>query len=323
MHETPRDKRHLKEGSTSPEVTRYHVAAELYGDLLKGLHPFLNPTLYNHLQTLHGYHKELLIERYLPKEVQELITTLPYVVESCYFHPGIAVRSKQFLTFVENNFSGLKTTPSQDTRMQTDFLEKQALLPTIQSVAPLDIIKRFAAEHTTSIHLYRGMALTPIELQAVLSTQLLAPGMRQTALGIKIMEGLLDPTLLPYGNKRPRPTCFKGDTIARISGDTPREATISIATSEYPQVAASIGWYDSGRKPDQDLALYIFELEIPELMTYTEEGMMNDKKTLRAITVEDTVYEGSGLEVLIPFAILPEWIMDIQMVPTPPRWKPR
>jgi hypothetical protein len=307
------------ESGSQLEIHRQNVAKELYQDLTDSIHPLDNPKLYDYLLTIPDEDSEKLLHRYRPKSLPDTTRPIPRHIDTCLFHPGITVRSKDFLSYVDPTLLRSRLPVATTLRDLSHNLGVKINRDTSNQQYPIDLIKAFQAQSKTQT-LYRGMALTEQEVETIMATQLVAPGMRDPRLSIQIFADMLNPDLSPYSLNLLRPNCFKSDCVARMTGDIPTQTSLSLSTSTHPEVAGSIGWHDSGRKDDDDVDLYLFTLQIPDRITYTEASLMNDNRLPQAIQIDQQIFKGKGLEILIPFVIKKEWIKGVQRLSTPPQW---
>jgi hypothetical protein len=174
------------------------------------------------------------------------------------------------------------------------------------------------------------MALTKDEVENIRNGPMLSPGLRNADRGKKIISDMINPDLAPFRfQSEKKPNSFRQDCFARVTDALPGNCSITLSTSVYPEVASSVGWHSSGRTEDENASPYLFQLQIPRIMTYCEEDMMEgDYRGPDGVKIGEKIFSRrnvlrrpTGLEVFVPFAILKDWIVDVRKIAISKPWK--
>jgi hypothetical protein len=182
----------------------------------------------------------------------------------------------------------------------------------VESLSPIQAIELFSNSQGSAL-LYRGMALTTEEAQSIKATGILAPALRKKREAKQAIKTLIDPTIDENNVNDQYPVSFSTDLVAfRIIhySDTDRRKSISISTSKDKEVAASIGWHNSGREANSNLFPWVFTIRVPKLSTYQELEMTGEWRNPHR----------RGLEIFIPFGVLPSQIERAEQIEIPPKW---
>jgi hypothetical protein len=275
------------------------VSKEIYNDLIENkIHPLNNHKIYNFIDHLPASQKEKLLRRYewRSREYNQFKQELGENFTTCIFHPGVDTRQKDFISFAKQ----LRTTNPQITTFQT--------------------VQDFG-NNLGDIQIYRGMALKPEDIPVIEKSGILAPALLKKERGLKALYNLLDPSTPEFDFGLDYPSDFGSDANSR-STDLGVDAgsTISTSTSAFKEVASSVGWHTSGNTNKEGFVPYIFTLQVPKMLCYQEEDIERDYRGPEKIKIGDKIFGRKGMEIFVPFAILPKYIKRVERTEIPPRW---
>lgn len=297
-------KRGPGEMSGREQTPERNLAINLLKDFRElGLHPLENEKLYEYIGRLPEAKLASLLKRfekawYSPGEdSKKLIDSLGKKFLPCLFHPGVAIRLDNFISHVQ------KLNQRQGGN----------------EISPLDAIKSFSNELGV-IQLYRGMALLPSEADALTKKGILPhPIDRDTSAITSLLNAELPPKS-PSDSKGPSRS-FSDDIMSRTTDFIDRSTTISVSTSEYPEVALSAGWQDATRKSERGVVPILFSIKIPRILCYQMEDMVGDYRGPSAVVIGEKKFPRQGLEFFVPFGVSPSWIVNVEQKPVPLPWK--
>ncbi len=287
-------------------VEQFSVTAGIIFDDFeqRHIHPLTNPTVYTEIQSLprdvrHGLllHNKTAINT--AETVQKVGEILGEQFTTCLFHPGILVRAHDFTRYT---LSAREENPE---------------------ITPIEAIHGFSIELGTRT-VFRCMALTPSEAENIKQIGIMAPAFRRKDTGTKALVTLLHPPRrqIFWDPNTKYPSSFEEDISFRIfdKATLHQAFSISCSTSDFRDVAASVGWHDSKRTDLADCQPYVFTLDIPTVLTYNEQAMSTEVRGIQRLVIGNQKFEGLGLEVFTPFGITPSAIRNTETIPIPPSW---
>lgn len=275
---------------------RSSLAEKLLTDMAgRGIGIYENKALYDFFEA-HEAETRLLLKRYFDDEGQEMINIfqkrgiqkyLPLLID-----PGIASRYKTFADFLTRFKS-----------KNPDFLGARKAFSEKLGIATV----------------YRGMALTEQEFDEISANGLYSPGLRNRSIATQALRDTLDPRaerVIGYG------ISFRDEIYTRMTDVRRSTVSMALSVSHYPEVASSIGWYDSRRTNKKGVRPYLFEIKTPLISLVEISGLFSYSRAIPTIEIQGKKYffNSGKVEALVPYFI-PKNAFKGQKTSVPPRWK--
>lgn len=276
---------------------RAALAAELVQDIRDHhLSPFANPKLYTYLveDLSSQQRRELLRRTYERRKITKMMefieNTLGEEYTALLIDPGVVNNFDQFRQFIEGSSADWES-----------------------AIAVRDAFSKFLGK----TKIYRGMALKSKEAQFIQRHGLFAAGAVDSKFDLsKLLFKMFD-----YHSNISTSVSLG---ISERQVDSSRSHYIFLSGSHFPEVAASIGWQDSGRTNVQGVKPYLLEIEMPAIDIISPLGAFKEALLHydRGVQIGDQIFRGDDkLEVFIPFCLAPDDFQIQRLAEIPPRWK--
>jgi hypothetical protein len=192
-------------------------------------------------------------------------------------------------------------------------------------------LRRQFSNHLGRRRIFRSMVLTEAERESIESRGILAPGLLDSRKAETALADIF--AIRPTAQNVNYATDPYSEILSRltVSASADPAMRLYISVSEYRSVAASIGYYDSGKVGEVGRHLYLFEVEVPEISIIRMNGLFQRESpyggTVELLIGKDfrtNETKDLGVEMFMPFKIDRTDIKSVwKLAEPPPRWERR
>lgn len=290
--------------------TNFEERQNLISNLLEDKNIFSNNKLYEYYSK-HLDEATQLLKKWYGPDAQNLLEStnreLGLDFTPLLIDPGIANRLAEFIKFVQ---------PNLDLRFKSLMEIRQAF-------------SKYLGETTV----FRGMALIPEELDSIKKRGILGSIM----LHEEAAKQQFTRVLCPYKKhtKGRVPDSWMDEIHVKRDGQGFRFPGICfvgnspvISVSAHPELASSIGFYDSHRTEEDDTDFFLFTINLPEISYINPTGLFFDAikdapEEMRVVVGDFNIaYNNPEVESFVFYNINPENIQRIDKITkSPPKWE--